>query len=129
MGTQHNLWREKKGVLHLARRVISRNVEGGKVVIVVLDIRAAGDGESHRCKDIDGLVQHLQQRMQGTAWTSGAGDSDINALGRKATGVLFFLPASAQGSDAFFEERLDLVGRLTDDPTLFGRQLTESAQD
>src|SRR5712691_1737317 len=81
MGAQHHLRRNEEGVLHLAGRVIGGNVEGGEVVVVVLDVRTTGDLESHCHKDGDSLIEHLQQGMQRTAWPLTARNSNIDTLG------------------------------------------------
>src|SRR6266851_8290699 len=129
MGAQHRFRRDEEGVVHLTGRVIGRNVESGEVVVVVLDVRTAGDLESHCRKDGDSIIEHLEQRMQGTAWPLTARKTDINPLGGKAARALFFLPVSAQGDNAFFEERFNLVGGLAADSALFCRQRTNPTQN
>ena len=56
--------RQIEGVLHLPRRMVGRDVEGGEVVPVVLDVRTLGPGEAHLAEDRDELVHHLADRMQ-----------------------------------------------------------------
>src|SRR5216684_1196742 len=129
MGAQHHLRRDEEGVLHLTGRVIGGNVEGGEVVVVVLDVRTTGNLESHCRKDSDSIIEHLQQGMQRTARPLTARKANINPLGSEAASALSLLPASAQGDDAVFEERFNLVGCLADDSALFCRQRTNPTQN
>src|SRR5215813_1580996 len=93
MSPQHDLGRNEEGVLHLTCRVVSRNVKGSEVVIVVLDVWAAGNLETHGGEDGDGVVERLQQGMQRAVRPLLARNSNINPIGCEAAGALFLLPA------------------------------------
>ena len=54
----------EEGVVHLARGVARREVERGKVVEVVLDVRTFGDGETHVGEDRGEFLEHLHHGMQ-----------------------------------------------------------------
>ena len=54
---------DKEGILHVARRMIFGNIERFEVMVIVFDIRAAGDLETHARKNIDDLVDDQRQRM------------------------------------------------------------------
>ena len=62
-GAPSGLLRQIEGVVHLARRMVRRDVEGGEIVEVVLDVRPFGDGEAHLAEDGDDLVDGLADRM------------------------------------------------------------------
>ncbi len=47
----------------LPRGVLGRNIECGEVVIVGLDVRPFGNGETHVGKDLGDLVHHLRDRV------------------------------------------------------------------
>ena len=53
-----------EGVVHLPRRMLGRDVEGGEVVEVVLDVRPLGDAEAHLAEDGDDLVDGLADGME-----------------------------------------------------------------
>src|ERR1700744_4798848 len=55
-----------EGVLHLARRMVWRDIEGGEVLEVVLDIRTFGDAETHLAENGDDLIDSLADRVQAT---------------------------------------------------------------
>ena len=54
---------EKERVMHLARRVLGREVEPAEVVVVGLDVRAFRDLKAHVSKNSDNLVHDLADRM------------------------------------------------------------------
>ena len=58
MGPQQHAVGDKKSVLHIPSWMILGNIEGLKVVVIILDVRTTGDLESHAPKDIDDLVHH-----------------------------------------------------------------------
>ena len=67
--------RQVEGVVLLAGRVLGRDVEGGEVVEIVLDMRPFGDRKAHLAKDRDDLVDRLADRVDaaGRRRTSPAG--------------------------------------------------------
>ena len=56
--------REEEGVLHVARRVLGRHVQGFEVVVVVLDLRALEDLVAHPAEDRLDLVADVRERME-----------------------------------------------------------------
>src|SRR6266705_90400 len=95
VGAQHDLGCNEESILHFACRVVSRNVKGSEVVVVVLDIWAAGNLETHGDEDGDSVIERLQQGMQRAVRPLITRDSNINTFGCEAAGALFLLPASA----------------------------------
>ena len=55
--------RQVERVVLLSRRVLGRNVEGGKVVEIFLDMRPLGERETHLAKDRDDFVDRLADRV------------------------------------------------------------------
>ena len=54
---------QEEGVVHFPRRVFGREVQGGEVVEVVLDVGTFGHGEAHLGEQGDHLVHHLHGRV------------------------------------------------------------------
>ena len=97
--------REIERVLLLARGMLGRDVEGGEIVEIVLDMRALGDGEAHLAEDGDDLVHRLADRMDAAGLVRLDRQGHVDALGlepRRQGGVLE--PRGGGG-----ERHLDLV--------------------
>jgi len=60
--------------VHLARRMLRRNVQPREIVIVGLDVRAFGDLEIEIGQDRDDFVAHMADRMDRAARDFGAGN-------------------------------------------------------
>ena len=58
---------EEEGVVHLARRMASREIQRGEIVIVGLDVRPFGDGEAEIAEDRGDLVDDLADRVDAAA--------------------------------------------------------------
>ena len=54
---------EKEGVVHVARRMVRRKIQLGKIIIVALDIRPFGDGKAHIGENHREFVHHLADRV------------------------------------------------------------------
>src|SRR3989338_3515707 len=52
MGPEHALLRDEKGILHVPRGMILGHIEGLEIMIVILDVGAAGNLESHPQKNV-----------------------------------------------------------------------------
>ena len=63
MSAAVRLRRDIERVLHLARRMIGRNIQLGEIVIVEFDVRAFGDGKAHIGEDGGDFFQHLGNGM------------------------------------------------------------------
>ena len=68
------------------RRMLARDVEGGEVVEIVLDVRALGDAEAHGTEDGDDLVDGLADGMEAalgllTGFIAHAEAASLRALG------------------------------------------------
>ncbi len=57
------LRRDIESVLHLARRMVGRDVQLGEIVIVIFHVRAFGDGKAQVGEDGGDFVQHLGDGM------------------------------------------------------------------
>jgi hypothetical protein len=58
---------QPEGVVHLARRMLRREIQGREVMEVVLDIGAFRQAEAHLGEDGDHLVEHLHGRVHPAA--------------------------------------------------------------
>ncbi len=61
------LFRDIERVVHLARRMVGRDVQLGEIVIVKFDIRAFANGKTQIGKDRGDLVHHLADRVDRAA--------------------------------------------------------------
>jgi len=64
MRAQHHAVVDVKRVLHVARRMVERQVELGEVIIVILHLRAAKGGKAHADERIPDLAVGFGHRMQ-----------------------------------------------------------------
>src|SRR5512132_677771 len=104
MGPQQHAVGDKKSVLHIPSWMILGNIEGLKVVVVILDVRTTGDLESHAPKDIDDLVQHKREWMNSSPLPTrpGKGDVDPFVFERFGSRLFFNLPETV--FDLFLEK-------------------------
>ncbi len=63
VGPQHDIVGDVEGVLHVAGRMVARDVERLEVVEVVLDLRTFGHPETEAGKDGDDLLGHQGDRV------------------------------------------------------------------
>ena len=57
------LWREIERVVFLARGMLWRNIEGGKIVIIGFDVGPLDEGEAHIGENLGDLIHHLADGM------------------------------------------------------------------
>ena len=69
-----------EGVHHLARRMLGRNVEGGEVVEIVLDVGALDHREAHIGEDRRDFVEHLAHRVDAPFMLRPDRQRDIDGL-------------------------------------------------
>ena len=93
---------DEEGVLHVARRVLGREVQRREDVPVVLDLGTVGHGVAQAREDLDDLV--LDERD---------GVARAKVLGRAGTGhVPDGLVTLGGGVAQLFAQRVDALGRL-----------------
>ncbi|MNQ71462.1 hypothetical protein D3C85_861300 [compost metagenome] len=95
---------QEEGVVHFPRRVLRREVQGGEVMEVVLDVRALGHSEAHLGEDGDHLIHDLHGRVHPALAARTAGQGQVDALGQQAGvqlgGLQRGLPGGQGGGDA-----------------------------
>ena len=69
-----------EGVVVLTGRMVGRNVEGGEVVPVILDVRALGDAEAHIAQDGDDFLDDLADRVDAPRVLRSGRQGDVEAL-------------------------------------------------
>ena len=87
LGAEKNVFCDIEGVLRVSCRVIFGNVEGLEVVVIVLYLRAFGDGEAHANKDVLNGALYLCEGVELTASGSGGRESDVYPFGNVAPGL------------------------------------------
>src|SRR4030095_3216730 len=128
MGAEQHAAADKKGVLHIPRWMILGNIEGFKVVVVVLDVRTTGDLEAHTPKDIDDLVHDRRQRVSSAPLQTRPrkGDVDPLVLERLGSRLLFDLPETF--FDLSFEQFSQAVELLAGLRALLRRKIFQAPQ-
>ena len=126
---QQRVLAQVERVLHVARRMIARDVEGLEVVVVALDLRTLGDREAEPGEDRDDLVVDARQRMQRSLRRPAARQREI-----EAPSPAFGLPLRRRRRgqprvQEALELALGLVGGGADERALLGRQGTERSQE
>ncbi len=120
--------RQIEGVVLLARRVLGRDVEGGEVVKVVLDVGADSDAKAHLTEDGDDFLDGLADRMQAADGVGARGQRDVETLLAQAGLQRIVLERGPAGLDRRSERRLHLVQRAAHLLALVGRQRAQSFQ-
>lgn len=118
MGAKEHVFGDVKGVLHIAGRVVRREVQSFIVVVVAIDVRTVLNGEAHPCEDLDDLAHHLMERMFSSEITAAARQRNVDLFLTQPFGEFCFRKALksllAEVRDLFFED-IDL---LANDRTL-----------
>ena len=80
LGTQEDIriGLNEKRILHVACRMVLREIERSEIVPIVLDLRTVGNGKADAGKDIHHLTTHL-----------GDGMTRTDGLGKGRTGKVF----------------------------------------
>ena len=71
-------------VLHLPRRMVGRDVEGGEVVPVVLDFRAVGQFVAEAAEDLGDALQRAADRVHAAAGCIAARQGDVDGFAGQA---------------------------------------------
>ena len=100
---------EIEGVVHLARRVLRRDIERREIVEVVLDVGPFDDAEAHVGENRDQLIQHLADRVNGAVRLRAGRQRDIHPRGRKALVQGGAFHCRAARVEGIGEPALDLV--------------------
>ena len=120
---EHHVIRNIEGVLRVARRMVLRDIQRFKIVVVKFDLRAFRDREAQTDKDFLQFVEHDIQRMLFADDDLFAGQGHVQRLG-------FELVREGSLLDRLFlllNNRFDLsahiVDHLTDGRPLLGRNI------
>ena len=70
-------------VVHLARGMFRRNIEGVEIVKIVFDIGAFGDGKAHLAEDRDAFVHRPADRMETALRNATDRQRDVDCLLRQ----------------------------------------------
>jgi hypothetical protein len=93
--------RQVQRVLHVARRMIGRHVQGLEVVDVVLDLRPFQYFVAHAGEDVLDLLPHLHQRVHAAHRALARRQRDVHRAGRRTGG--------SQGGTAVLERSFDFA--------------------
>lgn len=63
MRAQEHLFSDIEGILRITRRVIRRNIQRLKVIVIPLDLRAGGYLKAHAEEDFLYLIEHNRERV------------------------------------------------------------------
>ena len=121
--------REIEGVVHLPRRVFGRDVELGEIVVVVLDVGAHGDRESHIGEDLGYLVEDLTHRMHRAGGFGARGGGDVDGPGDEPGFEGGVRERGAAGFDGVGDFVLEGVERLPGGAAFARRQRREASHE
>ncbi len=119
----------EEGVLHLARRVVGREVEQPEVIIVSLHLRRVVNLETHLAQDGHDLSHRLVGGVQLADLWPASRQGHVDALGSQRGIHLDLGHGSLALLQRSFQHHFDLVGSLADQRALLGSQLAHPAQD
>ena len=114
--------RQIKGVVHLPRRVIFGDIEGGEIVEIVLDIGALGQGEAHLAEDGEQFVHGLADRMDAAVGLGPRRQGDVDALALEPFLEPGILERRLSSIDGVGQDLLDGIQRHARVLAFFGRQ-------
>src|SRR5438309_5158783 len=126
--SQQPVIRHKDRILHIPRRMIFGKVERFEIMIVVLDIRAARDLKAHAPEDIDDLVGNECEGMSASPRPTRSGQSDVDALFFQRLRFSLLLDRAEPLFEMLFECAAQLIELLSGMPSLFCRQIFETAE-
>ena len=72
--------RQIEGILHLPGWMFGWDVQGGKIMEIIFDIRTFGDSETHIRKDGGNFVHHLADRMYTPLWLLSNWQGDVDTF-------------------------------------------------
>ena len=129
MRPQEDLPAHVERVLHVARGVVLRDVEGLEVVVVELDLGPLGDGEPHPGEHVHDLVVHLGERVEPARDDAAARERQVGPVGRQPGSPLDALQDGLPGLELRLDPRLRLVRLAPHERPLGGRQSRQGAQE
>jgi hypothetical protein len=100
-----------KGILHIAGRMIGREVEGLEIIVIGLDFRTAGDGETHITERAAHVIDGFGNGMDGPDAVAFSGQGRVEGgfrlpafefIGGDFDGLLDFGPGFISGGPDFF---------------------------
>ena len=114
--------------MHLARRVAGREVEGGEIVVVGLDVRPLGDAEAEIGEDGGDLVDDLADRMDAAGLQRCAThrQGDVDRLRGQPVDEVLLLEDGAAGGERLADPVLEAVQRRSHDLALLRRHGAEA---
>lgn len=109
--------------------MIVRRVERGEVIIIRLDFRPLEYLEPHARKDVDQLIFHQRDGVQGACRIFSPGHGDVDTLRLVFPFQLLFLHDLGAGLEFFLHALLKLVDDLSKGRTFLLGQLPHAAHD
>ncbi len=120
---------EVERVLHVARRVVGRHVEGLEVVVVVLHLGPVVDLVAHRHEDVLELLADHGQRVAVPHVGVPARQGGVEAVLAQRVPAALLLEARGERHEPLLDRRLRRVQLLARLPTLGVGQLAERLQE
>ena len=129
MRAHENVFRDVKGILHVARRMILRQVQCLEVVSITLDFRALFDAVAHRHENAFDALHRDRQRMQMSQRLAPPGERHVNLLACKPRRERLFSERRTLLLQRSFDGGTRLVDDLPETRPLFGTELSHAALD
>src|ERR1043166_8585512 len=105
------------------------NIEGLEIVIVVFDIRAPCNFETHSPENIDDLVNHKRQRMNPAPFQACSRQRNIDFRFSQNAGLQFLLNNVKPFIESLFQNSFDLVELFPRPRSLFRGQILQPSQE
>ena len=129
MGPQQRAPRHVERVLHVAGGMVVGEIEGPEIVVVALDFRTLRHREAQPLEDLDDLVLHLREGMEGAGSGKASRQRQVHALGGERAAALVVLERHHPCLERSFELGLDLVGLGPHQRPLRRRQRAQRAEE
>ena len=129
MGTEQIFFSDVEGILHVASRMVLRQVQCFKVVVIFFDFRTFHYFKAHTHKDFFDFTHGQGYRMQMTFARLTTGQSDVHFFICQFISQRFLFQYGSFSVDFFFQQVFDFVNDLTDFRTFFCGQFAHAAQN
>ena len=129
VGAQQQAVREPERVLHVARRMLRRNIQRVEVVIFGFDFRSVEHGEAERGEKVFDFLLELRDGMQTAGPDPRRRQRHVYPFTRQAAGQRSFFEAAFLDLIFAFEILLHRIQQLARARTFLGRKLSEFLAD
>jgi len=129
LGTEQNVVSNIEGILCIPCRMVGRQVQCLKVIVIVFDLRTVCHRKAHAQKDLPNFVFHDGQRMHAAHLLRLARQRDVHGFCRQLMRQRSLRQTLLFVCQQLFDVRAHLIGELPHCRTLLRRELSHLLQD